>query len=433
MRILTLILFYEHKPMRNKFNVSFKNLTTAFESKSDKDLKKAYQLFMLMNSQTLTNVGTFFIKFALKFNFPVKYLIKNTVFAYFCGGESLIDCLPTIKALQKYHIGTILDYSVEGIKIEEGFKECMMELLAVIQKAAEDELPFAVFKPSGIGAAELMVKVQKGLPLSMYERRNFDNFKSRFETICREAYLHRVKVLVDAEESWIQNVIDDLSQEMMVKYNKESPIVYNTFQMYRKDRMAALSESYEAAKKRGYILGVKLVRGAYMKKETDYAANNMLPNPIHNTKADTDRGFNQALEYILERIDHIAICCGTHNEKSNYRMIVKMDELGIKVNHPHVFFAQLFGMSDNISYNLAKAGFNVAKYVPYGPVEAVIPYLIRRASENAAIAGQTSRELMLLKAEMKRRKLLKEQQDSLKNEAHLSADFQTNGFEFQDI
>ena len=435
MRILPLVLLYEQNNMKNTSHVSFKNLTTAFESKSDKDLMKAYQLFMLMNSQSLTNVGTFFIKFALKFNFPVNYLIKNTVFAHFCGGESLTECQETIKSLQKYHIGTILDYSVEGIKKEEGFKDCMLEILNTIQKAAEEEgIPFAVFKPSGIGSVVLMYKVQHGETLSVYERREFDNFKSRFETICREAYLHHVKILIDAEESWIQNVIDDIAREMMGKYNKERPIVFTTLQMYRKDRLAFLKQSAEEAQNNGYILGVKLVRGAYLEKEIEYAADNRLPNPICRSKEDTDRAFNQAAAFILTHIDTLAICCGTHNEKSNYRMIINMDELNIKVNHPHVFFAQLLGMSDHISYNLAKAGYNVAKYVPYGPVEAVMPYLIRRASENSSVAGQTSRELKLIKMEMKNRKLLKEEQKNvLKNKANSGTDFQVNGFEFQDI
>lgn len=421
--------------MKNIFNVSFTNLVTAFESKTDKDLMKAYQMFSLMNSQSLTNVGTFFIKYALKFKFPVKYLIKNTVFTHFCGGESLVECSSTIKALQKYNIGTIADYSVEGTKNEQGFKDCMMEILETIKKASEEiGLPFAVFKPTGIGSAEIMEKVQKGIPLSTYEKRDFDNFKSRFETICREANLHGVKVLVDAEESWIQNVIDDLSQDMMMKYNKSEPIVYNTFQMYRKDRTQALEDAYLHAKLSHYILGVKLVRGAYMEKEIEYAADNMLPNPIHKTKNDTDKAFNQALSFILEHIDRIAICCGTHNEKSNYRMIVKIDELNIRVNHPHIHFAQLFGMSDNISYSLAKAGFNVAKYLPYGPIDAVMPYLMRRAEENTAVAGQTSRELKLVKAEMKRRKALKEElKSNSNNQAALDLNFHANGLEFQDI
>lgn len=417
--------------MKNKFNVSFKNLSTAFESKTDKDLMKAYQMFSLMNSQSLTNVGTFFIKFALKFKFPVKYLIKNTVFSHFCGGENLVECSSTIKTLQKFKIGTIADYSVEGIKNEDGFKSCMMEILETIKKASEESgLPFTVFKATGIGSAELMEKVQKNLPLSSYEKREFENFKSRFETICREANLHSVKVLVDAEESWIQGVIDSITQDMMKKYNSQSAIVYNTLQMYRKDRMEALRKGFEHAKNEHYIMGVKLVRGAYMEKETEYAADNMLPNPIHRTKEDTDRAFNQALEFILERIETIAICCGTHNENSNYRMLVKMDELGIRPNHQHVHFAQLFGMSDNISYNLAKAGFNVAKYVPYGPVESVMPYLIRRAQENTAVSGQTSRELRLIKAEMQRRKLIKEDQKSANLNPTLI--FQTNALDFQE-
>jgi proline dehydrogenase len=279
-----------------------------------------------------------------------------------------------------------------------------------------------------------MHKVQKGEILSVYERREFENFKSRFETICREAYLHHVKILIDAEESWIQNVIDDIAREMMAKYNKEKPIVFTTLQMYRKDRLAFLKQSAEEAQNNDYILGIKLVRGAYLEKEIEYAADNRLPNPICRTKEATDSAFNQAATFILTHINRIAICCGTHNEKSNYRMIIKMDELNINVNHPHVFFAQLLGMSDHITYNLAKAGYNVAKYVPYGPVEAVMPYLIRRASENSAVAGQTSRELKLIKMEMKNRKLLKEsQKNALNKNTNSGTDFQVNGYEFQDI
>ncbi len=390
-------------------SISFNDTAIAFSSKSDAELRKMYGLFAAMNSNFLVKFGTGVLKAAFAIRFPfIKSLVKSTIFEHFCGGETIDECATTTQNLWKFRIGTILDYSVEGAKTDEGFEATTQEIIRTIQKAAGNPaIPFSVFKVTGLAATELLQKVQNGESLSDIEQDDYEHVKDRVERICCHAYEHNVRIFIDAEETWIQDAIDALAYEMMEKFNRQQPIVYNTYQMYRWDMLSNLKRAYEAANEKGYFLGAKLVRGAYMEKEAKMAVAEDRPNPIQPNKPSTDRDFDDALKFCVEQYPKIAICAGTHNEASTHFLIELMKERGIRPDDPHVFFAQLYGMSDNLSYNLAHAGYNVAKYVPYGPVAAVMPYLFRRASENTAIAGQSSREFRLIKKEMRRRKRAK--------------------------
>ncbi|PWK28614.1 L-proline dehydrogenase [Arcicella aurantiaca] len=387
--------------------VSFEDTSIAFSSKSNLQLKKIYLIFASMNQNWLVKLGTFFIKLFLFLHFPIKKLIKITVFEQFCGGENLQECNKTIENLDKSHIGTILDYSVEGEDNEKSFDKTAKEILLTIEKAHNNlAIPFAVFKITGIGSAELLEKVQNEGALDEDEKNAFQRIKERINTLCKQAADLNVRIFVDAEESWIQDTIDTLTYEMMEKYNHEKCVVYNTFQMYRKEMLLNLKQATEQARKNNYYLGVKLVRGAYMEKERQRAHEDNYCEPVHETKADTDRDFNLAMEYSVENREIISICVGTHNEYSCKLLVDLMNQHHVEAKDTHFYFAQLLGMSDNISFNLSKAGYNVAKYVPYGPVDAVMPYLFRRADENTSVAGQASREFTLIKREIVRRKRL---------------------------
>jgi proline dehydrogenase len=385
--------------------VSFEDTSIAFSAQSNSKLRKTYWLFALMNKGWLVNLGTFFIKIALRLHLPIKFLIKNTIFEQFCGGESIRDSEPTIQQLHKAHIGTILDYSVEGEETEKSFDETTLEILRTIERASESsDIPFSVFKVTGLASTELLEAVQIGDSLNKEQKAEFDRVLKRVDTLCRRAHERNVRIFIDAEESWIQDTIDTLAYEMMDRYNHERPIVYNTYQMYRWESLAHLRRDTEEARAKGYFLGAKLVRGAYMEKERVRSHEEEYQDPIQATKEDTDRDFNAAIDFALENRDVLSICLGTHNEYSCQYCVRRMQEMSISPNDPHVYFAQLLGMSDNISYNLASADYNVAKYVPYGPVEAVMPYLFRRADENKSIAGQSSREFTLVANELCRRK-----------------------------
>ncbi len=385
--------------------VSFEDTSIAFSTQSDFKLRKTYWLFALMNKGWLVNLGTFFIKIALRLRLPVKSVIKNTIFGQFCGGESIGDSEKTIRHLQTAHVGTILDYSVEGEENERSFDATTLEILRTIERASESQdIPFSVFKVTGLASTELLEAVQIGDSLNKEQKAEFDRVLKRVDALCRRAAERNVRIFIDAEESWIQDTIDTLAYEMMDRYNHERPVVYNTYQMYRWESLAHLRRDTEEARAKGYYLGVKLVRGAYLEKERLRAHEEEYQDPIQATKEDTDRDFNAAIDYCLENRDVVSICLGTHNEYSCQYCVQQMERQGIAPNDPHIYFAQLLGMSDNISYNLANAGYNVAKYVPYGPVEAVMPYLFRRAEENKSIAGQSSREFTLVSNELKRRK-----------------------------
>ena len=385
-------------------NLSFEDTKIAFASKDDFQLKKSYWIFATMNQNWLVNLGTFFIKLFLFLHFPIKKVIKSTIFAQFCGGETIDGCESTIQELEKASIGTILDYSVEGEESEKSFQKTKEEILKTIRKSAQNPaIPFAVFKVTGIFQSELLEKAQTESEFSEDEQELFDHSKEILNEICALAYELNVRLFIDAEESWIQTTIDQLTYEMMAKYNHKTAIIYNTFQMYRHDMLANLTEAIATAEEKKYYLGVKLVRGAYLEKERQKAHEDEYSEPLHVCKEDTDRDYDLGVELCLKHVERVHFCMGTHNEASCLRLCDAMNALQIPSNHPNIYFAQLLGMSDNISYNLAASGYNVAKYVPYGPVDAVMPYLFRRAEENSSIAGQTSREFALLQKEVNRR------------------------------
>ncbi|MBK6265208.1 proline dehydrogenase family protein [Marivirga sp. S37H4] len=391
-------------------NPIFENVSIAFSSKSDKQLRKAYLLFSVMNRRWLVNLGKLSVKLGFALRLPISGLIRNTIYDQFCGGVDIDDSQGTIDELAKYNIGSILDYSIEGADTDRGFEETTQEILRTIERSAGDSnIPFCVFKITGIAMTNVFEKVQNKVKLTDKEHISFEASKQRIEAICEFAYKKNVRLFVDAEESWIQKTVDEIVYDMMSKYNKEKVIVYNTFQMYRWDMMDNLKEAHKNATKEGYHLGVKLVRGAYMEKEAERAERKGYPNPIQPSKTATDLDYNTALEYCIENIENIALCSGSHNQYSNYFLTVQMEKAGLAPNDERVYSAQLYGMSDNISFNLADKGYNVAKYVPYGPVKAVMPYLFRRAEENTAMAGQSSREFLMIKEELQRRKEARKQ------------------------
>ncbi len=397
--------YYKMKTIIKHKPVSFDDTSVAFAGKSDTRLRKMYWLFAAMNQGALVDVGTALIKLSLRLHLPVQGLIKYTIFEQFCGGETIAACEPVIRELHRYNVGTILDYSVEGEKNEAGFEATTREIIATIEKAAGNPaIPFSVFKVTGVAHSELLTKVQAGTKLSTQEQEAFIRATKRVDSICRKAHEHKVRVFIDGEETWMQETIDNLAYQMMQQYNRTEAIVWNTYQLYRRDSLGNLKQAYHRAEQERYYLGAKLVRGAYMEKERKTAEEKGLPDPIQPDKASTDKDFDDALRFCLNHIDRIHFCAGTHNEQSSLLLTQLMERHGLVANDPRVWFAQLYGMSDTISYNLAKAGYNVAKYVPYGPVKAVMPYLFRRAEENTSIAGQSSREFRLIEKEIQRRR-----------------------------
>jgi proline dehydrogenase len=358
-----------------------------------------------MNNGSLVKTGSGLMKTALRIGFPgTKFLIKKSIFQQFCGGETIRECEPVIAELGRYHIGTILDYSVEGTGNDQSFDRTRDEILATIALAATTpHIPFSVFKVTGLMPTVLLEKTQAGTKLTEAEQAAFERGRQRLDALCARAHQHSVRLFVDAEESWFQQTIDDLAEDMMRRYNQEQAIVWNTYQLYRHDRLDALKGAHDRATQGNYFLGVKLVRGAYMEKEARTAQQRGYQNPINPTKQHTDDLYNESLRYCVQHIDRISLCAGTHNEASSLLLTQLMQEAGLPPQDERVWFAQLYGMSDNLSYNLAHAGYHTAKYVPYGPVEAVMPYLLRRADENTAISGQSSREFLLIQKELRRR------------------------------
>ncbi len=385
--------------------LSFNNTEIAFANKTNSDLNQSYWLFKIMSNNTVVSIGNQLIHAALKLHLPIKSLIKATIFKQFCGGETIEECDKKIKLLGSANIGTILDYSVEGKKTEADFQVCVNETIKTIYKSKNNKhIPFCVFKVTGLARFELLEKVASDVTLNHDEQKEYERVYNNVNSICEAAFKAQVAIFIDAEESWIQPAIDDLANKMMIKYNSQKPVVYNTFQMYRKDRLDYLKSSLAKAEKENYFLGVKLVRGAYMEKERARAMELNYASPIHDTKQATDNDYNAALLFCLSNIHKIAFCAATHNEQSTTYLTELIAEKTIQKNNSHIFFAQLLGMSDHISYNLSNTGYNVAKYVPYGPVKEVLPYLIRRAQENTFVKGQTGRELSLIIKEKKRRK-----------------------------
>ncbi len=385
----------------------FDDTQTAFALKSDSELERAYFLFKMIANEPLVRIGTAVTNFALKAHLPVQGLIRATVFDHFCGGVDEEDCLQVVdKMYAKGKVSSVLDYSVEGKEEEEQFESAFQKILTIIDFVEEKQaIPFGVFKPTGLGRFLIWEKKSAGVPLTASEAAEWERIENRFDLICKKAYEADIPLLIDGEESWMQDAADALVAKMMRKYNKEKAIVYNTLQLYRHDRLAYLQKLHEEAKVYKFKIGMKIVRGAYMEKEHDRAAEKGYPTPICSDKAATDANFNTTLTYILENIQDIAVFIGTHNEQSCYLAMELMGRYQIAKNDPNVWLGQLYGMSDHISFNLASAGYNVAKYLPFGPVRDVMPYLIRRAEENTSVAGQTTRELDLLTKEKKRRQL----------------------------
>ncbi len=385
--------------------LSFEDTKVAFSHKSDRELRKARFLFRTIRHPWLVRIGSVLARGALKLGLPVRGLIRATIFEQFCGGETIEESDATIEELANGGVGSILDHSAEGKENESVFDAIAEELLATADRSAGDErIPFCVFKVTGIGRYALMEKVSTGVELSEEEKAEFERLKERVDRICGRAYAKGTRIFIDAEESWYQDAIDAMARDMMRKYNQEHPYVYTTVQLYRHDRLDFLEREMDRAREEDYRFAVKLVRGAYMEKERARAERKGYQDPIQPDKAHTDRAYDRAQDLCLERLDEIAFCSGTHNEASCRYLAERMEALGLDRNDPRVDFSQLLGMSDHLSFNLAKEGYNASKYVPYGPVRDVLPYLIRRAEENTSVQGQSSRELELIEKELKRRK-----------------------------
>ena len=383
----------------------FNNTKIAFSLKSDSELERAFFLFKLIQSQPMVKIGTAVTNFALKAHLPVEGLIRSTVFDHFCGGITEEDCISNIENMHNNGVYSVLDYSVEGKETEEQFDIVKAKTLKNIEFAKKkDAIPFVVFKPTGVGRFSLYQKITEKKPLSNEEKTEWITVMNRYYEICDKALKYDVPILIDAEESWMQDAADVLVEGLMEKYNVDKAIVFNTLQMYRHDRLEYLKSLQQKALKGNYHIGLKIVRGAYMEKERQRARENKYPSPICKDKIATDINFNAAIKFMMEH-NKMALFAGSHNEESSYLLLGLAKKHKISPSDQRLWFGQLYGMSDHISFNLAKEGYNTAKYVPFGPVRDVMPYLIRRAEENTSVAGQTNRELNLIKEERVRRKL----------------------------
>lgn len=385
--------------------IDFSNTEIAFKMKTNMDLRQSKLLFSTLSSPSVVSALKSMTLASLSLRLPIKGMVKATVFRQFCGGESVGECTPQIARLAEGHVGAILDYSVEGKAQEADFDRTLATTIETLEYAQNNgDVPFGVFKPTGLGSIDIYEKVSLGNPLTQEEQNSWDNTLVRWRRIIEKANELGVPVMVDAEESWIQPAVDNLTIEYMRTYNQGKAIVYNTAQLYRHDRLAQLKDALELAKKEGFIYAVKIVRGAYMEKERERASRMGYASPIQPDKASTDKDYNAALTLILNHLNHMAVVIGTHNENSVALAAELLSEQGYPLDHVHVHVAQLFGMSDHISFNAAAAGLNTAKYLPFGPVRDVLPYLFRRAEENTSVEGQTGRELSLIQKELERRK-----------------------------
>lgn len=389
----------------SRTNISFDNTEIAYKNLSNSDLQRTHWLFSIMNQPWMVKMGSKATLIGLQLHLPIKGLIKSTIYRQFCGGETLDQATPVVQELAKNQLEVLLNYSVEGLEDEKSFYETYQQALQSIEFASKHKNIRAIcLKFTGYGRIELFEKIQAGKALNEQEQKEVQTAKKYIDEICEKANAKNVQIYVDAEESWFQDTIDAWVDEMMEKYNKESAIIFNTFQLYRNDKLEFVKKSIARAKERGYFLGAKLVRGAYVEKENKYAQEHGIPSPIHTNKKATDQDFNEALKTCIDNISIVSICCATHNEESCLKAVQWISELA-SFKKEHFCFSQLYGMGDYISNNLADQQYTVAKYLPYGPVKDVIPYLIRRAQENTSVEGQTSRELMLIKKEVSRRKL----------------------------
>lgn len=384
----------------------FENTANAFALLSDAQLKKSHFIFSTMGTQWLVDIGSSLTMKALKWNLPIKGLIKSTIFSQFCGGTTVEECMPLVERMYEKGVSSILDYSVEGKESEADFDAVVQKKLQLIKSAASHEaLPFEVVKPTGIGRFYIWQQLTEGKTLTKDEQLEWERIVARVDLLCKTAYDYNVMLLFDGEETWMQGAADQLVRDMMYKYNKTRAIIVNTVQCYRKDRLAYITGLYKDAKENNFIVGAKIVRGAYMEKERDRAAKMGYESPICDDKDATDAMFNSVMVYILDRLETIKLWIGTHNEQSTLAAMEILEKKGIAANNDDVWFGQLYGMSDNLTYNLAALGHKVFKILPFGPVADVMPYLIRRAQENTSVAGQVGRELSLVKIEMKRRGL----------------------------
>jgi len=385
--------------------LDFSNTHKAFKMRSNSDLRRAEWLFGLLGNPGLVRSGSKLALWALNAGLPIKGLVRPTVFRQFCGGESIEECLPVVRQMKGFGVSSILDYSVEGKEREADFDRAMEITIRTLRSAkSETGIPLGVFKPTGLGRIALWEKMSSGQGLSAAEQLEWEEVVARVRSICAAAAETGVPVMFDAEESWMQPAADALSLEMMKVHNKDKVLVYNTLQMYRHDRIAYLEKALEESRRGGYKVGFKVVRGAYMEKEREEAARRGQPSPIQPDKEATDRDYNRAVECLLDNLDCAAMVAGTHNEQSCRILTEGMAKRSIDPSDGRVWFSQLYGMSDHLSFNLAEAGYNVVKYLPFGPVAEVMPYLIRRAEENTSIGGQTGRELALIRKELQRRR-----------------------------
>ena len=390
----------------SKTNLDFQNTEVAFKYMSDSELQISYMLFKAIGMNWLVTLGPKLVKLCFDLGLPIKGMIKSTIFRQFCGGESMNECEWKMKQLHSYSVGSILDYSIEGKTKQEEFDETAEEVIRTIHKSKNERslIPFCVFKPTGLARLELLAKVEAKEKLTDAEEVEYKRTVARFEKVCGTAFENNVRIFIDAEQTYIQGTLDEIITQMMMKFNKEKCIVYNTLQMYRHDRVDYLKKLYEHAVANNYIIGQKLVRGAYMEKERERAEQMGYQSPICVTKDASDKSYDDGLRFCMEHLDRINICAGTHNEESCYLLAQLMEEKGIAKNDERIYFSQLLGMSDHISFNLAHEGYNVVKYLPYGPIKAVLPYLFRRAQENTSAKGQAGRELRLISKEVARRK-----------------------------
>ncbi|KIA83217.1 proline dehydrogenase [Kaistella solincola] len=384
----------------------FDNTQIAFADRTDAQLKKAYWMFKAIEQPAVTNMGISVLNFTVKNNVPfVNSIVRNTLFEQFCGGETREESMKVVKQMFKHHVGSIFDYAIEG-KAEEAVFDHTCEEIKENIKFAEGNpaIPFVVFKPTGFGRIEIYEEVGKNVELTTSQKEEWARVVRRYNEVCQMAYDRNVVLMIDAEETWMQDSTDQLVTDMMEKFNKEKAIVWNTLQMYRTGRLEYLEEDLRKAKEKNYFLGYKFVRGAYMEKERERAAEMNYPDPIQPTKQATDDNYNASIEFVLNNLDVVSGFFGTHNEKSTELVMDKMKAAGLPNDHRQINFGQLYGMSDNITYYLGAEKYNVSKYLPYGPVKDVVPYLTRRAQENTSVAGQTGRELALIAKELKRRK-----------------------------
>lgn len=385
-------------------NNLFSDTKEAFSLKSNFELNRAFFLFKIIGNTTFVKLSTVLTNFALKFHLPVTPIIKATVFDHFCGGVSEEDCVPVINKMFDKNVHSVLDFSTEGFDSEKEFDDCLRKKISIIEFAKnKKEIPFAVFKPTCLGSTDLFKKVSKFENLNDSENDSWNRVIQRFDQVCSKAFKENIKILIDAEEVEVQNAIDDLAIKMMRKYNLKTAIVYNTVQMYRKDRLTYLNEMISNQFNDGVIFGLKLVRGAYMEKERNLAVSMNIESPICDTKNETDKNFNSGLDFVFNNFERISFVCASHNEDSILKVMSMMESKNLKSNDSSIWFGQLYGMSDNISFNLASKNFNTFKILPFGSVRNLMPYLIRRAEENTSVQGQTGRELQLILKERKRR------------------------------